>query len=210
MPPGPAPSWSGQPLSLRPEPAAVREELPAAIWGASAGSLRAACGEHGRRLHLRRSVRRAGTSRQRPEAEGSGAHCRGPRLSARTRLQGAASGGGELSTAQSLTTKGHLKRKARSNPPTPGLRAHIPCHILPRVSPQPNTAPSDSQSPPGERLRDERGSLLSLRPKRQTLSRPGPEEELVGGGRCGDVGRVRPVGLFSRVPLRENLRTASA
>lgn len=121
LPPGPAPSWSGQPLSLRPEPAAVREELPAAIWGAFAGSLRAACGGHGRRLHLRRSVRRAGTSRQRPEAEGSGAHCRGPRLSARTRLQGAASGGGELSTAQSLTNQGALKKESAEQPPHPRL-----------------------------------------------------------------------------------------
>lgn len=204
-PPGPAPSWSGQPLSLRPEPAAVREELPAAIWGAFGGSLRAACGGRDPRLHLRRSVRRAGTSRQRPEAEGSGAHCRGPRLSARTRLQGAESGGGEVSTAQSLTTKGHLKREARSNtlprtrtyPDTPSPGSPRSQTLLPATASHPLASACGTNG------------AASSAPRRsgRPCHAPGPRRSWsVAVG----VVRVRSVGLFSRVPLRENLRTASA
>lgn len=115
-PHSPAPSRRGQPPSLRPEPPAVWEELREAIAGDFGGSPSAARGGRGPRLYLRLLVRGSGPSCQRPEAEGSGAHCRG---CAMQREPGSKGPGAGVSASQSLTTKGHLKRKALSNTPHP-------------------------------------------------------------------------------------------
>lgn len=149
-------------------------------------------------------MRGSGPSCQRPEAEGSGAHCRG---CAMQREPGSKGPGAGVSASQSLTTKGHLKRKALSNTPHP--RAY-PATSSPESPRSQILLPATARHPLANACETNWAASLAPSAKRQTLSRTGPKGKVVGGDHCGNVGRERPLGYFFGFHYGENLRTTSA
>lgn len=203
------PLWP-RPLPERPtsEPAARTssgpEEIQQAICGECGGSPSIARGGRDPRLYLRRSVRPASPSRQRPEAEGSGAHCRSCAFQHEPGSMGPGAGAAELSRLKPHH-QGALKKESAEQHSPPAREPFFPESPRSQI-----LLPATASHPLANACKTNWAPFLAPNPKRQTLSRTGPEGEVVGSDRCGDVGRERPLGYFFGFHYGENLHTASA
>lgn len=130
-----------------------------------------------------------GPRAKRPEAGGSGAHCRGCASQHEPGPSGAGNGGGGVSASQSLTSKGPVKRAPRHT----RTCARSPLRPPPSIC-EATLAPRDRQSPPLANAcqGSNRAAFFAPGQKLLTESRTGRREEVVDGDRRGKVGRERP------------------